>query len=52
MPTYYGDEVSHLKSVPYGLKVLLYDRPYNRDFSHPDITRVNNWKQIHEILVK
>ena len=36
----------------YGLKVLLYDQPYNRDFNHPEITRVNNWKQIHEILVK
>ena len=23
IPTYYGDEVSHLKSIPYGLKVLL-----------------------------
>ena len=23
IPTFYGDEVSHLKSVPYGLKVLL-----------------------------
>ena len=23
IPTFYGDEVSHLKSIPYGLKVLL-----------------------------
>ena len=23
MPTYYGTEVSHLKSIPYGLNVLL-----------------------------
>ena len=22
IPTHYGDEVSHLKSIPYGLKVL------------------------------
>ena len=41
-----------LAGLNYGLKVLLYDRPYNRDFNHPEITRVNNWKQIHEILVK
>ena len=41
-----------LVGLNYALTVLLYDRPYNRDFNHPDITRVNNWKQIHEILVK
>ncbi len=41
-----------LAGLNYGLKVLLYDHPYNQDFNHPDITRVNNWKQIHEILVK
>ena len=41
-----------LAGLNYGLKVLLYDRPYNRDFNHPEITRVNNWKQIHEMLVK
>ena len=38
--------------LKYGLKPLLFDHPYNRDFNHPEITRVNNWKQIHEILVK
>jgi|TARA_Y100000310_G_scaffold30632_1_gene29078 beta-phosphoglucomutase-like phosphatase (HAD superfamily) len=41
-----------LAGLNYGLKVLLYDHPYNQDFNHPEITRVNNWKQIHEILVK
>ena len=41
-----------LAGLNYGLKVILYDHPYNRDFNHPEITRVNNWKQIHEILVK
>ena len=41
-----------LAGLNYGLKVLLYDHPYNQDFNHPQITRVNNWKQIHEILVK
>jgi len=38
--------------LKYGLKPLLFDHPYNRDFNHPEITRVNNWKQIHEMLVK
>ena len=41
-----------LAGLNYGLTVLLYDRPYNRDFNHPEISRVYNWKQIHEILVK
>ena len=41
-----------LAGLNYGLKVLLYDHPYNRDFNHPEITRVNNWEQIHEMLVK
>jgi len=38
--------------LKYGLKPILIDHPYNRDCNHPDIIRVNNWKQIHEILVK
>ena len=41
-----------LAGLKYGLKPLLYDHPYNQDFNHPEITRVNNWKQIHEMLVK
>ena len=41
-----------LAGLKYGLKPILIDHPYNRDFNHPDIIRVNNWKQIHEILVK
>ena len=40
-----------LAGLNYGLKPILIDQPYNRDFNHPDIIRVNNWKQIHEILV-
>ncbi len=41
-----------LAGLNYGLKPIIIDHPYNRDFNHPDITRVNNWKQIHELLVK
>ena len=36
--------------LKYGLKTILIDHPYNRDFSHPDITRVNNWQDIHRIV--
>ena len=39
-----------LAGLSYGLKPILIDHPYNRDFNHPDIRRVNNWKQIHEML--
>ena len=38
-----------LCGLEYGLKPILIDHPYNSDFSHPDITRVNNWKDIHDI---
>ena len=41
-----------LAGLNYGLKPILIDHPYNREFNHPDIIRVNNWKQIHEILSK
>ena len=41
-----------LAGLRYGLKPILIDHPYNRDFNHPDGIRVNNWKQIHEILSK
>ena len=41
-----------LAGLRYGLKPILIDHPYNRDCNHPDIIRVNNWKQIHELLVK
>jgi uncharacterized HAD superfamily protein len=38
--------------LKYGLKPILIDHPYNQDFNHPEITRVNNWKEIHQILNK
>ena len=40
-----------LAGLNFGLKPILIDHLYNRDFKHPDVIRVNNWKQIHEILV-
>ena len=36
--------------LKYGLKPILIDHPYNRDFNHPEIIRVSNWKQIHSLL--
>ena len=36
--------------LKYGLKPILIDHPYNRDFEHPDVIRVSNWKEIHQIL--
>ena len=39
-----------LAGLKYGLKPILIDHPYNRDLNHPEIIRVNNWKQIHEVI--
>ena len=39
-----------LAGLNYGLKVILYNCPYNQNFNHSEITRVNNWKDIHQIL--
>jgi hypothetical protein len=38
--------------LKYGLKPILIDHPYNRDFKHPDIIRVSNWKDIHELIAR
>ena len=35
--------------LKFGLQCILIDHTYNKDFSHPAVTRVNNWKQIHRI---
>jgi uncharacterized HAD superfamily protein len=39
-----------IAGLKYGLKPILIDHPYNKDFSHPDIIRVSNWKDIHSLL--
>ena len=39
-----------LAGLKYGLKPILIDHPYNRDLNHPEVIRVNNWKQIHEVI--
>ena len=39
-----------LAGLKYGLKVLFINHPYNQEYKHPDITRVNNWQDIHKIV--
>jgi hypothetical protein len=39
-----------IAGLKYGLKPILIDHPYNQDFDHPDVIRVSNWKEIHQIL--
>ena len=41
-----------LAGLDYGLKPILIDHPYNENFNHDKIIRVNNWKQIHEIIAR
>jgi len=41
-----------LAGLNYGLKPILIDHQYNRDFEHPDITRVNNWQDIHQLVAR
>ena len=39
-----------LAGLKYGLKPILIDHPYNRNFNDPDVIRVNNWQDIHKLL--
>jgi len=41
-----------LAGLNFGLKVILIDHPYNRDFNHPEVTRVNNWQDIHKMVAR
>ncbi len=36
--------------VEMGLNTILIDHPYNRDLNHPLIHRVNDWKEIVELI--
>ena len=49
---YWVEDKPHnaLAGLNYGLKPILIDHPYNRDFNHPEIIRVSNWKEIHSLL--
>ena len=39
-----------LAGLKYGLKPILINHQYNQDFEHPEITKVNNWQDIHKLL--
>ncbi len=39
-----------LAGLKYGLKPILINHSYNQDFNHPEITKVNNWQDIHKLL--
>ena len=41
-----------LAGLKYGLKPIIINHPYNEDFNHPDIVRVNTWKEIHELIAR
>ena len=49
---YWVEDKPHnaLAGLNYGLRPLLIDHPYNRDLEHPEITRVNNWEEIHKLV--
>ena len=49
---YWVEDKPHnaLAGLNYGLNPILIDHPYNRDFNHKEIIRVNNWQDIHQIL--
>jgi len=49
---YWVEDKPHnaLAGLKYGLKPILIDHPYNKDFEHPDVIRVSNWKEIHQIV--
>ena len=49
---YWVEDKPHnaVAGLKYGLKPILIDHPYNRDFEHPEVIRVSNWKEIHQIL--
>jgi uncharacterized HAD superfamily protein len=48
------DDIEVAKScAQQGIEILLFDKPWNRDFSgHPLIHRKRDWQQIHEHLMR
>ncbi len=39
-----------LAGLEAGHNPIIIDHPYNRWFSHPDVPRAENWKQVHSII--
>ena len=39
-----------MAGLKFELKPLFISHSYNQEYNHPDITRVNNWQEIHKIV--
>ncbi len=39
-----------LTGLKLGLRPILINHEYNQQYSHPKVRRVNNWREIHQIL--
>jgi len=46
------DPITALRMADSGMKVLLFNQPWNETLNHKNITRVFNWKEIHNLLKK
>ena len=45
------DKISNaVLGLEYGLRPLIYTHLYNQEFEHPEIRRVNNWKEIRSVI--
>ena len=44
------DELISRSLAEAGVRVLLFDHPWNREVAHPNITRVNGWADVAELL--
>jgi hypothetical protein len=51
---YWVEDKPHnaVTGLKYGLKPILINHEYNRDFDHPEVMRVSNWHEIHKLLRK
>jgi len=43
------DLISHSLAEA-GVRVLLFDHPWNREVEHPRVTRVNGWSEVPDLL--
>lgn len=45
------DKISNaILGLEYGLRPLIYTHLYNQEFEHPEIRRVNNWKEVRSVI--
>jgi uncharacterized protein len=45
------DELISRALAEAGIRVLLFDHPWNREVAHPNITRVTGWSEVADLLV-